>query len=90
MLVKVVFLFPTNMKFPFCQKSKDGLFLKNTPKDDISSITEKMIFILEKMTLAVLELLWRPDQNTYIIVKTHTSFFIHPFRPTFAPVMCGR
>ena len=39
--IKVVFLFPTNMKLPFCQKSKDDLFPKNTPKDDISSITEK-------------------------------------------------
>ena len=41
MLVKVVFLFPSRMKLPFCQKSKDDLFPKNTPKDDISSITEK-------------------------------------------------
>ena len=41
MLVKVVFLFPTNMKLPFCQKSKDDLFPKNTRKDDISGITEK-------------------------------------------------
>ena len=41
MLVKVVFLFPTNMKLPFCQKSKDDLFPKNAPKDDISGITEK-------------------------------------------------
>ena len=39
MLVKVVFLFPANMKLPFCQKSKDDLFPKNTPKDHISSIT---------------------------------------------------
>ena len=29
------------MKLPFCQKSKDDLFPKNTPKDDISGITEK-------------------------------------------------
>ena len=41
MLVKVVYLFPTNMKFPFCQKSKDDLFPKNTSKDDTSNITEK-------------------------------------------------
>ena len=41
MMLKVVFLFPTNMKLPFCQKSKDDLFPKNTPKDDISGITEK-------------------------------------------------
>ena len=39
--VMMVFLFPTNMKLPFCQKSKDDLFPKNTPKDDISGITEK-------------------------------------------------
>ena len=38
MLVRVVFLFPTDMKLPFCQ---DDLFPKNTPKDDISGITEK-------------------------------------------------
>ena len=39
--VKMVFLFPTNMKLSFCRKSKDGLFPKNTPKDNISGITEK-------------------------------------------------
>ena len=33
--------FSTNMKSPFCQKSKQDLFSKNTPKDDISGITEK-------------------------------------------------
>ena len=38
--VKMVFLFPTNIKLPFCQKSKDDLFPKNKPKDDISGITE--------------------------------------------------
>ena len=41
MLVKVVFLFPTNMKLPFCQKSKNDLFPKNARKDDISGINEK-------------------------------------------------
>ena len=40
-LVKMVFLFPTNMNCSFCQKSKDDLFPKNIPKDDISGITEK-------------------------------------------------
>ena len=34
-------LFPTNMKLLFCQKRKEDLFPKNTPKDDISGITEK-------------------------------------------------
>ena len=41
LLVKVVFLFPTNIKLLFCQKSKDDLFPKNTLKDYISGITEK-------------------------------------------------
>ena len=41
MLVKVVFLFPTNIKLPFSQKSKVDPFQKNTPEDDISDITEK-------------------------------------------------
>ena len=39
--VKMVFLFPTNMKLPLCQKSKDDLLPKNTAKNDISGITEK-------------------------------------------------
>ena len=41
MLVKVVSLFPTNMKVPFCQKNKDDLFPKNTPKGAISGTTEE-------------------------------------------------
>ena len=39
--VRMIFLFPTNMKLPFCQISKNDLFQKNTPKDDIFGITEK-------------------------------------------------
>ena len=39
--IKMVFLFPTNVKLPLCQKSKDDLFPKNIPKDDIPNITEK-------------------------------------------------
>ena len=39
--VKMAFPFPTNMKLPFYQKSKDYLFPKETPKDDIFGITEK-------------------------------------------------
>ena len=31
MWVKVIFLFPTNMKLPICQKCKDDLFPKSTP-----------------------------------------------------------
>ena len=41
MLVKVVFLFPTNMKLHFCRKANDDLFPKNTLKDYIFGITEK-------------------------------------------------
>ena len=41
MLVEVAFLFPTNMKLLFCQKSKDDLSPKNAPKDEIFGITEK-------------------------------------------------
>ena len=39
--IKTVFLFPTKTKLPFCQKIKNDLFPKNTPEDEISSITEK-------------------------------------------------
>ena len=41
MLIKVVFLFPTNIELPFRQKSKDDLFPNNTPKDDICNIAVK-------------------------------------------------
>ena len=37
-LVKMVFLFPTNMTLHFCQKSKDHIFPENALKDDISGI----------------------------------------------------
>ena len=39
--VKMVFLFPKNMKLRFCQKSKDDVFPKDEPQDDISGNTEK-------------------------------------------------
>ena len=38
---KMVFLFSTNMKLPFFQKSKNYLFPKNTLKNGISSIPKK-------------------------------------------------
>ena len=53
--VNLVFLFPTNMKFPFCQKSKDDLFPKNTPKDDISSITEQYDIYPRKDDIGILD-----------------------------------
>ena len=39
--VKMLFVLTTNMKLPFCQKSKYYFLPKNTLKDDICSITEK-------------------------------------------------
>ena len=39
--VKIILLFCTSMKLPFCQQSKEDLSPKNTPEDDISGITEK-------------------------------------------------
>ena len=55
MLVKVVFLFPTNMKLPICQKSKDDVFPKNTPKDGISGITEKDDIYPRKDDIGILD-----------------------------------
>ena len=40
-MVKIIFLFDTNMILPFCQKNKDDLLPENTLKDDISGIIEK-------------------------------------------------
>ena len=40
----------TRMLLPFCQKSKSSEKNKNTLKGDISSITKKVIFILENTT----------------------------------------
>ena len=37
----MLFLFPTNTKIHFRQKSKNDFFPKNAPKVDISDITEK-------------------------------------------------
>ena len=39
--VKMVLLFPVNMKLLFFQESKDNLLPKNKPKVGISGITEK-------------------------------------------------
>ena len=58
MLVMVVFLFPTNMKLPFCQKSKDDLFPKKKNMIFIF-LLKRMIFTLEKMILAFSVLLWK-------------------------------
>ena len=39
--VKVVFLFPANVKLPVRQKNKGDLLLKNALKDEISDLPEK-------------------------------------------------
>ena len=39
--VKMVLLFPVNMKLLFFKESKDNLLPKNKPKVGISGITEK-------------------------------------------------
>ena len=69
MLVKVVFLLPTNMKLPFCQKSKDDLFPQNAPKDDISRITEKDDIHPRKNDIGIL----------CTLMKTFLSVFIYCF-----------
>ena len=69
MLVKVVFPFPINMKLPFCQKSKDDLFPKNTPKDDISRITEKDYIHPRKDDIGIF----------YTFMETFLSIFIYCF-----------
>ena len=51
------------MKLPFCQKSKDNLFRKNTPKDDISSITEKDDIHPSKDDIVILDRHSRKSSN---------------------------
>ena len=67
--IKMVFLFHTNMKLPFCQKSKDDLFLKNTTKDDISGITEKDFIHPRKDDISIL----------CTFLETFLSVFIYCF-----------
>ena len=43
------------MKLPFCQKSKDDLFQKNTRKHDISGITEKDNIHPKKEDISILD-----------------------------------
>ena len=45
--VKTVFLFPTNVKLPFCQKGKDDLFRKIHLKMTHAALLKKIIFIPE-------------------------------------------
>ena len=61
MLVKMVFLFPRNMKLPFCQKKAKMIFSRKMHlKITFPTLLKKMIFIPEKVILAFSGLLWRP------------------------------
>ena len=80
MLVKVAFLFPTNMKWSFCQKSKDELFPKNGHKDDISGITEKDGTHPRKDDIGILDLNSRKSSNgSCTFMETFLSVFIYCF-----------
>ena len=57
------------MKLPFCQKSRNDLFPKNTPKDNISSITEKDDIHPRKNYIGIL----------CTFIKTFLSVFIYCF-----------
>ena len=61
--VKMVFLFPANMKLPFCPKTKDDLFPKNTLRDDISDITEKDDLYPRKDDFGILDWHSRKSSN---------------------------
>ena len=53
--VNVVFLFPTDVKLPLCQKSKDDILPKDTLKNSCSSIIEKDNTHPRKDTIGILD-----------------------------------
>ena len=61
-LVKVVFPFPSKRN-TVNQKSKDDLITKNTPKDDISGITEKDYIHRRKDDIGILHRHSRKSSN---------------------------
>ena len=78
--VKMEFLFPTNMKLPFCQKSKDDLFPKNAPKDDISNITEKDDIHPRKDDISILDrILERVSMILCTFMETFLNIFMYCF-----------
>ena len=79
-----VFIFPTNMKLRFCQKSKDDILSQNTFKDDIPGIKmifiKKMIFIVEKMILEFYnDILERAPKIFCNFMETFLSVFVYCF-----------
>ena len=80
MLVKAVFLFPTNMKWPFRQKSKDEFFPKNAHKDDISGITGKDGIYPRKDDIGILDWNSRKSSNdSWTFMETFLSVFMYCF-----------
>ena len=55
MLGKDDIYFSYKYELPFCQKSKDYVFLENTPKDEIPGITEKNDIHLREDDIAILD-----------------------------------
>ena len=53
--VKMVFLFPTNMKLPFCQKSKDDLLPKIHLKMKFAASLKKDDTHPEKYDIGILD-----------------------------------
>ena len=77
MLVKVVFLFPTNMKLPICRKSKDDLFPKNTRKENVSGITEKDGIHSRKEDIGILDWHSRKSFNDFFFFPISIFFQAH-------------
>ena len=79
--VKIVFIFPTNMKLLFCQKSKDDHFDKNPSKDGISNITQKDNIHPRKNDIAILDWHSRKGSNDslYFYGDLFKCFYIKRF-----------
>ena len=76
----MVFLFPTNMKLSFCQKSKDDLSQKILVKMTFAALLKKMIFILENIVLAFYtDILERVPMILCTFMKTFLNVFIFCF-----------
>ena len=78
--VKVVHLFPTNMKLHLCQKSKDDFLPKNTSIDDISDITEKHGTYPKTDDIGILD--WhssKSSNNLFTFMDTFLFVFVYYF-----------
>ena len=77
-LVKMVFLFSTNMKLPFCQKCKDDLFPKNTLMT-FPQLLKDMISVLERWYWHSIDILEKIPMNFCAFMEMFLSFFIYCF-----------